>query len=373
MKKISFKKIVFAATVISLLILTNFSLLFAEGRLTGETSLINSLKFTKNSWTYAAGGSAELSYTSVGNANVKSEVTLQFRFPSPAIALDDGEPSSAVVIPLVSVKSASIKARFPSFRLTVGKTRVSWGDGFFFNAGDLIYGSTETDGIDLTTNELRTETAWLTAVQIPLGRFSFAEALVLPPAPDGRSNADGAAGVRFYTTLNSVKVEGGYLFAKNRRLYTALQGNIGPDWYGAAAVDLPGSSSTEDPLNLLQDSLSFSFGLFHLQKLNRIQSVTLRLEGLVRPWSSWSAQTTEHDYGIYLYPEISYTPADAVSISLRSLVSPVDLSAQITSGISWNILQGFTLMGYLTVNAGESSDIFAWEAVDLSLGVNYIY
>ncbi len=72
-----------------------------------------------------------------------------------------------------------IKVRFPGFRITAGKNRVSWGEGFLFNAGDIIF---EGSGLlrSLSYDVLRTETDWLADIYIPLGLFSFAEGIMLP-------------------------------------------------------------------------------------------------------------------------------------------------------------------------------------------------
>ncbi len=356
------------------------STLHAEGDVSLEYNLQNTILRTREIedpagtpsagdqyWGYAVSGTAGLSYESTDTRNIKGDLTFNFNLP-------EVEAATGAEVPTITLKRAYIKARFPSFRLTAGKTRLGWGDGFVFNSGDVIFGST-SPYVDLTAAEVRTETKWLTAVNIPLGRFSFFEALVVPPPSDllgGRIAGDITAtsgGGRLYTRIGNTKLEAGYMFRGDEdepvhRPYIGLQGNFGPDWYLAGSVALPALNG--DIESTVEESFNISFGLFHLQQLNRVQSLSMRLEGLVLPLQEWEetrAQTPEEipTYGILLYPELTYIPDDTLQVSLRSVVSPVDLSAQMTAGVSWNVLQGFTLNGYTTVNLGEASDTFAWD------------
>lgn len=415
------------------LLLTGLAPAGAEGELILDLTLQNSLLRTRGiDWgadglssgvpagasgsyfAWGSSGSAGFSYESRGNRNVRAELAFSFLYPEQDLsALSGGAPGAAGTseMPLLALDRAYVKARFPLFRLVTGKTRLSWGDGFVFNAGDVIFGSTST-AVDLTAEEVRTETDWLVSANLPLGRFSFLEALVMPPAEDAAEGRilgrlqDTSAGARFYTKAGSLKVEGGYFYRGEENLhrpYLALQGNLGADWYLSTSADLSGDAGfSEALLDSLRDSWRISGGLFHLQQLNRIQSLSLRLEALVRPWREWgrqepviasplaengAAQVDYPEYGLLLYPEVTYSPQEAVSLSLRSLVSPLDLSAQITLGGSWNILQGYTLSAYAVAQAGEGDDLFAWQrysslwrpgqdmvdGLALIFGVNYIY
>ena len=343
-------------------------------------------------WGYGVTGSAGLSYKSKNTRNVKGDLTFDFNIP-------EVEAVPGVETPLISLKRAYIKARFPSFRLTAGKARLGWGDGFVFNSGDVIFGST-SPYVDLTAAEVRDETKWLTAVNIPLGRFSFVEALVLPPPSEpaeGRTVGDisqSSGGGRLYTRLGNTKLETGYMFRGDgddpvHRPYLGLQGNIGPDWYLAGSLALPIDGDMEA---FIEDTFNISFGLFHLQQLNRVQSLSMRLEALILPFRKWEEKVPENVddipvYAVLVYPELTYIPADTIQYSLRAVISPVDLSAQITAGSSWNVFQGFTLNGFLTMNAGESRDTFSWsreksvwrqdsdyiDGIAVAAGFQYIY
>ena len=157
---------------------------------------------------------------------------------------------------LIDVSRAFIKARFPAFRLTLGKTRLSWGEGFMFNAGDVIFDSLSTSA-DLTADEIRTRGTWLASAYIPLGRFSFAEAVLLPPAfdpltylIDSRIAAEAgedppeiprgyrsSGGLRIVLRPGGIKTETGYLYSgesESHKPYVSFQGNLIADWHLSA-------------------------------------------------------------------------------------------------------------------------------------------
>ena len=77
---------------------------------------------------------------------------------------------------LLDVARAYVKTRFPGFRVTVGKDAVSWGEGSFYNAGDVIFGPVPLSG-DLTAEVMREDAVWLTSAYIPFGTYSFIEPL----------------------------------------------------------------------------------------------------------------------------------------------------------------------------------------------------
>ncbi|PKL28684.1 MAG: hypothetical protein CVV46_05165 [Spirochaetae bacterium HGW-Spirochaetae-2] len=327
---------------------------------------------------YTMAGEASVSFKSPNEGNVRGDV---------ALSIVDMFKSGNW-IPVVQIDRAYLRVRFPSFRLTAGKTRVGWGDGMLFNAADVLFGSTDT-GVNLQDQELRTSTKWLTSVNIPLGAFSFVEAVVVPP--EDLADAElwkTTLGARYYTTVGSMKVETGAAYRADHTSgnptgqvvspYIALQGNVGADWYVATSANL---AYPEDIAEELKDSWMLSAGLFHLVNVGWQGTLSFRLETLVRPFGDWEA-TNEADknYGLYLYPEISYAPSDTWSLSLRSIVSPLDMSAVVMVGGSWNVLQGFSFNGYVTANAGESDDAFPWQSasalspsVSATVGMSWVY
>ncbi len=349
-----------------LLLLCGAALLTAENSISAE--LRNQATAARGEDGVSAAGvtQAELSFRSTGNRDVKGELVLN---------ADVGETA------VLDIHRAYIKSRFPGLRLTMGKTRLSWGEGFLFNAGDLLFGSTGT-GVDLTADELRTAGKWLGAVNIPLGRFSFAELVYLPPQGDlldyridSRLYSSGASseepelssesvpsgGGRIVLKPLGVKTEAGYYYnapEESHDHYLSLQGNLFVDWHLSAGTSLAAADPTAEEW---LENLAISFGLSHMLRVGYDTKLNMRLEGLFRPEAAWQAESGE-EYGIYLYPELNLIPDDRKNIFYRAVVSPVDISAVHTLGGSWNIYQDFDLLTYAGFNSGESGDTFAWDA-----------
>ena len=358
-------------------------------------------------WGWTTAGTGTFSFKSTGNKNVKADLAISIAFPEANLVLSTEPAAAALSLPMLSIDRAFVKSRFPHFRLTAGKTRLGWGDGFVFNSGDVIFGSTDT-AVDLTAAEVRTDTRWLTSLNIPLGRFSFIEGLVMPQQADtaaglftGRLD-EASAGGRLYSKLGGIKIEGGYFFDQSEtggsgdilplhKPYLGFQGNLFADWYLSSAVSLPAGSSTS-LRDSAEDSLNISGGLFYLHQLNSISTLTFRIEGLYRPFQSWTEvnRTPGDDepvYALMLYPEIGFTPADTLSLTARAIWSPVDSSAIITAGAGWNVFEGFDLSLYALFNAGDPDDNFPWnkapelwesgidvmDGAAIVIGLNYIY
>ena len=294
-----------------------------------------------------------LTLASKREGNVRGEVVLK------------GNPSTASFDDLVH--KAYFKARFPSFRLTGGKTRLTWGDGMLFNAADVLYGS-NTTSVSLTQAVLRSETEWLASINYPLGFFSFAEAVVMPSKTNTPS--DMLFGVRYYTTVKDIKVELGYASLKPEKTvrehkpYISLQGNLGFDWYVSSSVAIPVAG---DIAKESRESWVVSGGIFHLVTLPLDRSLSLRLEFLTRPFGAWeSGPVSDTDAALLLYPELLLSYSPSLSFSLRSIISPLDLSARSTLGVSWNIFDAFNLIGNISLATGDEGDLFAWITTDPS-------
>ena len=106
-----------------------------------------------------------------------------------------------------------------------------------------------------------------------------------------------------------------------------------------------------------------SAGVFHLVTLPLDRSLTLRLELLTRPFGSWETGPVADDTAaILLYPELMLSYSPSLSFSLRSIISPLDLSAKSTLGISWNIFDAFNLIGNISLSTGDDDDLFAWSS-----------
>jgi hypothetical protein len=384
-----------------LLLLAAVPFLMAENSITVDMELYNTVMKTRNTslesyWAYVTAGKGAVSFKSTGNRNVRADLAGDILYPD----------SSG--IPGFILQKAYIKAKFPIFRLTLGKTRLGWGDGFVFNSGDVIFGST-SPYVNLTGSEIRTDTTWLTSINYPLGRFSFIEGLIVAPeiTASGMGQIENSGvGFRIYTKAGGIKIEAGYYFDGTEissydlnytntteyltinalhRPYLSLQGNIGPDWYFNSSVAVPASNGTILE-SIIKDTFNISLGLFHMMEVGYDNSLSFRLESVILPYLNWSENAGEAgSYAILIYPEISLGLGSTVNLSLRSIISPIDLSAQITSGISWNVFEGFNILAYTTLNAGDGDDTFSWnkstwtygvdsiDGISMMAGINYIY
>ncbi|WP_319478718.1 hypothetical protein [Marispirochaeta aestuarii] len=293
----------------------------------------------------SGGSEAELSFRSEANRDVKAQVSLT------ADVTNAREETTEF-----DVYRAFIRARLPWFRLTMGKTRLSWGEGFMFNAGDVLFDSLSTS-VDLTGEEIRTNGTWLASVYCPLGRFSFAETVLLTPEENPEDYPSG--GGRLVLRPGGIKTEAGYIYAGDageHRPYVSFQGGGLINWHLSAASAIEPVAGAEKQLD---ERLRLSFGLFQLFRVGYSSTLNLRLEGLLRPRGSWRAGEDPREYGLYLYPEISLTPDDRRNFFYRAVVSPVDISALHVVGSSWNIYQGFTLLAYTGIASGEKGDLFS--------------
>ena len=329
------------------------------------------------------GGSARLDLAATGNRNVRGQLSLRAELRQEA-GDDDAAMSG------VEVERAFLRARLPGFRLTAGKTRLAWGQGRFFNAGDILFG--QSPAFAAGAGEFLTAAEWLVAAYVPLGRLSFLELVALPPLhPLGIERTD--AGGRAVVRVGELTVEGGYLYAaasaadaepeeREHRAYLSLKGAAaGVDWHVSGGTALPAAAGVDLRRAAGQGLFLTGGGLAFLDLGPEAGVVTVLLEAGVRPWRAWDdatpapAAALDH-YGVYLFPELSYRPADTWNLSLSGVLSPVDGSGVAAAGASWNIHQGLTLGLYTAMMLGEREDTFAWEqpgGVSATLLARYVF
>jgi hypothetical protein len=235
--------------------------------------------------------------------------------------------------------------------------------------------------VDLFADTLRSETAWLGAVNVPVGTFSFLELVFLPydPLGLGSTSYPVSGGVRGVFKLDAIRttLELGYLGSgpyEEHRPYISLHGHLLVDWNLSASLAVP----VFDPQwGQWDDWLDVSAGIFHLVNLGPSRTLSFRLEAAVRPGEPWAESPGTSDYALFLFPELVFAPNDTLSLQLRSFVSPVDGSALIMTGADWNVYQGLSLFSYATVMAGEwGEDTFSLDqegAVSWTAGLEFIY
>ncbi len=312
-----------------------------------------------------------LDFLSEGNDNVKAELELR------GIGAERAS---------LEVKRAYVKTRFPWARLTAGKTRVSWGKGFFYNAGDVIFDSLSLSG-SLAGSVLRDATDFMGVVLVPFDSFSFLEAVVLPnpvwadpgvPVPVDVSRM--SYGGRIVAKLPDTEFEAGYFYDGRditNRPYASFSGNLLFDWNVSASYVIDGLAPQFENW---KSSLVITEGFSTLINTEDGGSLSLRLESVIRPFKTW-IESTEPDasqltYGIYIFPEVVYSPVDNLSITARSLVCPIDWSGVVFAGAYWNVYQGFTVGFLTTAMFGDDNDTYGTNregAFTFSISLRYVF
>lgn len=311
-----------------------------------------------------------LSGAGAASESLRAEVSLDLNSAGPLTVLD--------------LSRAWVRARFPFGRLTLGKTRLAWGEGRMFNAGEVIFGGDP----DLTAEELRSRSRWLAALYVPLGDFSFVEALGLPPenGPVWQS----AGGLRLQAKLGDVQTQAGVVAegaASAARPFATLQGALGDTQiYGGAGGEFswvdPGSPAWTEAAAA---SARLSLGLFHQWALN-LSGLTVEDLGFEPPSDTtlslrfeaqWlpGAPAAETPGWLQVFPELSFT-REGVTLLARvlSAFSPArdDPGTQVTLGAFWSPFQGYTLQVFGTGRRGPSGSPFA-DGWALSAGARAVF
>jgi hypothetical protein len=316
-----------------------------------------------------------LSFLSEDNDNVKSELELKGR----------GADESSF-----EVRRAYIKVRFPWLRLTAGKTRASWGKGFYFNAGDVLFDSLAFTG-SLSGSVLRDDTAFMGIAYVPFDSFSFIEAIVLPNPvwiqpgiPVAVDATDMSYGGRIVAKLYDTEFEAGYLYKGQditNHPYASFSGNLLFDWNLSVSYSISGLAPEFESW---KNTLAITEGFSTLINLENSGTLSLRLESVIRPYARWiesteplpAPPTPPPSYGIYIFPEIIFSPADTFSLVARSLVCPIDWSGVAFLGAYWNVYQGFTI-GFLASGMfGDDNDTYGFNRdgdLAFSISLRYVF
>jgi len=359
--------------------------LHADNITTAELELFDVVQRSGDgTWYHYGAGSASIKIDQTGNRNVRSQLELS----AAILPTEEGVPDS-----LHTINRAYGKFRFDSYRGVIGKAPFSWGEGLIFNVADEIF--SPGTSANLMQQEFKDPSAWITSFSKYFGPFSFVEVLVNPGtleiSQENQDNSllsagatagtkaprmeDSRVGGRFVSKAGGIKFEGGYLFDGqngqkgsdwdySHRLFLNLQGNLWLDWHLSTSLEIPDPKHAGDnPGEILWRGQLYTAGIYSMIPVAYNDTLSFRVETRLYPAGSWSQDHSDNSprYGIYSYGEISYDFGDGLSLLTRSLVNPIDLSARISPGFSWNIFQGFTLLGFATVHTGEAGDTYPWE------------
>ncbi len=326
----------------SLIIILGSSL-FASIDITSEVSLINSIMFNSTTdSSYTQSGNALVTLSSSGYKNIKADIALIAGFSS----LDE--------TPSATLDRITIKARFPSFRILMGKTRLDWGEGELFNAGNVLF-EDDANNAPLINDALVLQRKWLTAITYPLSSFSFLEGALIVPTTNNNA-VDVKGGLRYYNSEGRFKIETGAAVDKEEVTpYMSISGSLIIEMALSASISIPFDGNEEK----LKESLSFSSSLFHIFSFLNQDTLSLTVEALYTPFTkAW----------LYLYPSVQYQLSNGILLSIRSIVSPLDLSASVTGGVRWNIFEGLVISGFVNTN-----DAFSFTDTSISIGLSSLF
>jgi hypothetical protein len=338
--------------------------LFAEVQTTAEISVTTGVMRVGEGASFSNTEEGRIAFQAAASRDVKALLEADARFTP------GGNPDYSLSLP-----RAYVKVRFPWFRLTAGKTRLSWGSGFLFDAGDAIFGSL-SPLVDLSAADPRDRTAWLVSPYVAIGDFSFIEGVFLPFMPALPSPLPAmalplvsldsvSAGARAVFGFPGFTLEAGYLYDGERdahKPFLSAQVSLYFEFYGAAGISIPWNADSWDDM---RDSLRLSCGFFRLFDLEELGSVSVRAEAGLTPMGEWQEvsgglSTASLGYGANVFLDCSYSPEDTVSISVRSIFSPVDVSGVALVGVSWGMYQGLTLSCMGSVMFGDTDDVYGW-------------
>ncbi len=309
-----------------------------------EIQAFNSFLYADDEPRAAGYATAELDLSATAVQNIRSRFVLRT-----TLIESEGEADATVEVPRAEIRWRYYVSDTYDLRTTVGRTRLSWGDGVVYNAGDVINGARPAE-LDLTADELRDETLWLAALFFPLGRFAFFEPVALLPVVDPTLETDdeGApeawrtgAGGRVQFQLLGIKTESGYLYRGEDEVhapYLSLQGNLFLDWYGGVSWEIQA-----DRL----DEFLGSFGLLYTGNNARMGGWTARTETL------WS----ENEESLRLFPELTWAPSQLFTLFVRSdlelienrtLLDAEAIKSLTSSGFTWSPETGLSISLYGT-------------------------
>lgn len=301
-------------------------------------------------------GLGKVDLSARGASNIRAELTLEILTGKDTV---------------LRIPRAFLRYSPEGFRLTLGRAAASWGEGLVYNAGDLWAPAFDPSS-SLASETVKDLSFWQAGLWIPLGDLAYFEALGAPP--EGALVTPGlppewhqaAGGMRFYGDFGAAALQAGWNTdgkAGIHRIYGAFNTSLGPLGIygnGGTAVAVSSDLWTEGLLGAALRGQTHSLGIFLTQELPEGQTWSGRMEVLSRPWEGWK--------GWEVYGDTSLALDQTLSVTLRALFHPEDLSAKLTLLGSWQADRGLTFLLLPSVNWGEPGDRYPWGVPgDLSL------
>jgi hypothetical protein len=341
-----------------------------------STEFDTSVRRTGDDVEWAGAGATRLTVESEAASAVKAVIQAGL-YADPSISHQTATARDALVSDgfYFTLEKAYLKIRLPGFidgsssRLSFGKMPVAWGQGAFFNAGDILFGAAPNQ-TSLFSSEYRTDTDWMVVFYLPLGDWSFVEIIGSPPM---RSGETGRGGGRFVFTpgwaaLNSI--EAGYLYgaafktgellntaaaeAAGRQLYASLDGTLYFDYSLSTSLTVY-NTETDSSAGAVYNSWKISAGIFRIWSINggaRSIPVSFRMEGLFAP---------AHN-ALNIFSMLNFDITENITLLLSALASTKDYetwTAPVSVGSAWQVLQGLSLGAAFTVEADNPDKLLA--------------
>lgn len=271
------------------------------------------------------------------------------------------------------------------FRFTMGKAPISWGEGIYYNAGDVLFSSTNPS-MDFNRVIKTDNTRWVIVPYFSIGSNGFFEALISTPSLsyydtfiynylDGigfggdlsylndPSWSNLNAGFRFSWKSLDVQWQTGVMYIGSDTLtrpFISMSGGIAQtvDWYLSSRVGLsPDGFNDGDWYKSWDISLGFYFPWVFRDSSN----LSIRVEGLIRPLGNWYLQNgissneweiTREYLAAQAFLDITYILNSFFTFSFRDIYSIIDQSTVINVMFTLSPLQDLSLTFNTIIQVG---------------------
>lgn len=289
---------------------------------------------------------------------------------------------------LLELSRAYIRARIPfnigySIQLELGKNTLAWGEGSYYNAGDVIFGS-DPKSSTLQNSSFRDYAFWQLRMFIPINSFSYFEPVFgLPDQQytfDSSNNVSIASpitldnvgtGARFHVETGILQWElGAYsrFIQKQVSPYISLAIPLTVRIYIASSTTLDYRENT-DPISVqLGKQTAISGGLLYIFGFDNGGNFTFQPEILYKSFMS----TSDSQFAVQL--NMLWKITRVLGLVFRSNMSFENQEYSLLLGPQWSPVTGFTLSALSTtlMNIENQTDNNTFYS-GLDITLNYIY